>query len=81
MKTTVEISDSLLDSARRVAQREHTTLRALVEEGLRHALRQRRRAGAFTLRRASFKGQGLRPELSGTGWDTIRDIAYRGHGA
>jgi hypothetical protein len=34
MKTTVEISDSLLREARKLARREGTTLRALVEQGL-----------------------------------------------
>jgi hypothetical protein len=35
MKTTVEISDGLLDEARRLAAREATTVRALIEAGLR----------------------------------------------
>ena len=35
MKTTVEISDSLAEEAKRVAARERTTLRALIEAGLR----------------------------------------------
>jgi hypothetical protein len=38
MKTTIQISDSLFKEARKVAQQERTTLRALVEEGLRKAV-------------------------------------------
>jgi len=44
MKTTVEISDALLNEARQVATQEHTTLRALFEEGLRAAIERGRLA-------------------------------------
>jgi len=37
MKTTVEISDAILHEARRVATREKTTVRALIEEGVHGA--------------------------------------------
>ncbi len=76
MKTTVEISDGILDDARKVAAREKTTVRALIEAGLRREIQERRRAGRFRLRRASFSGHGLRPELAGAAWDQIRDLAY-----
>lgn len=80
MKTTVEISDGILDDARKVAAREKTTVRALIEAGLRREIQERRRAGRFRLRRASFKGRGLRGELSGATWEQIREIAYKGRG-
>lgn len=41
MKTTIEISDELLARSRKVADRHGLTLRALVEEGLRLALKAR----------------------------------------
>ncbi|MBI2002474.1 MAG: type II toxin-antitoxin system VapB family antitoxin [candidate division NC10 bacterium] len=81
MKTTVEIPDSLLDEARRVAAREGRTVRALVEEGLRKVLAERKRSLAFRLRRASFKGEGLQPDVAGASWERIRDLAYEGRGA
>jgi len=81
MKTTVEISDSLFAEARRVAQRENRTLRALIEEGLRLVLGQRRgRRGRFRLRSAAFGGQGLEPELETAEWDEIRRRSYEGRG-
>lgn len=81
MKTTVEISDSLAREARDLAAREHTTLRALIEAGLRAELRARRRKGNFQLRDLSFAGNGLRPEFRGADWERIRDAAYEGRGA
>lgn len=80
MKTTVEISDPVFAEAKEVARREGTSLRALVEEGLRLALERRDGGEAFRLRDASVGGRGLRPELRGTSWDEIRDLAYGGRG-
>jgi len=80
MKTTVELSDSLLEEARKLAAKEGTTVRALVEEGLRRVVAQRKRAAPFRLRKASFKGHGLQPTLAGASWDRIRDTAYEGRG-
>lgn len=75
MKTTIEISDAILERAKAVAAREGTTLRALVEDGLRQVLRSRR-AGAFKLRDASVDGSGLTQEFQGASWDALRDAAY-----
>jgi hypothetical protein len=81
MKTTVEIADALLEEARKVAEHEGTTVRALVEEGLRKAVAERKRPLGFSLRRASFKGSGLQPPFAEASWDRIRDMAYEGRGA
>jgi hypothetical protein len=82
IKTTVEISDELAAEAKALAAREKTTLRELIETGLRAVLRERkrRRPTGFRLRNASFRGQGLRPELRGAGWDRVREAAYEGRG-
>lgn len=80
MKTTVEIADSLLAAARRLAAKEGTTVRALIEEGLRKVVDTRARRGAFTLRRVPFGGEGLSPDLSHHDWDAIRDRAYDDRG-
>jgi hypothetical protein len=81
MKTTVEIADQLLTEARRAADRRGTTLKALIEEGLRLALKDQQRTGAFRLRRASFKGEGLQAPLRDGDWERVRDLSYEGRGA
>jgi CRISPR/Cas system-associated protein Csm6 len=81
MKTTLDIADPLLNEARRLAAREKTTLRALVEQGLRQIVAERKRSGAFRLRKASYRGNGLRPELRDAGWERLRDMAYEGRGS
>jgi hypothetical protein len=80
MKTTVEIADSLAREAKNLAAREGTTLRELIEAGLRAVLKERRRQGAFRLRDVSFAGNGLRPEFRGADWERIREAAYEGRG-
>lgn len=80
MKTTVEISDGLLREAKQAAARERTSVRQLIEEGLRRVLAERRRRGAFKLRRATFRGKGLHPDLAGGDWNRIRERIYEGRG-
>jgi hypothetical protein len=80
MKTTVEISDSLLRDARKLAAREGVTLRALVERGLHRVVAETRAGAPFKMRRASFKGKGLQPELRDASWERIRDLTYEGRG-
>jgi hypothetical protein len=82
MKTTVEIPDALADEAKAVAARDKTTLRDLIEAGLRQVLRQRRQRARFRLRDASFQGgRGLQPGFAGDDWQRIREAAYEGRGA
>ena len=77
MKTTVEISDSLLREARRLAAREGVTLRTLVERVLHRIVAEAKHGAPFRLRRASFKGKGLRPEFRQASWEQARDLVYR----
>jgi hypothetical protein len=81
MKTTVEIADDLLLSAKQVAAEEKNTLRGLIEEGLRSVLQQRRQERPFRLRPARFDGQGLQPGIREGDWDQLREIIYGGVGA
>lgn len=81
MKTTIDVSDALLQAAKRTAAERGTTLRALVEEGLRTVLSSELSARAFTLRDASVDGRGLRPDVREGGWDRVLELTYEGHGA
>lgn len=80
MKTTIEIADALLREAKSIASRDHTTLRALVEEGLRRIVEERNRGRGFRMRRASFRGHGLQPHVGEGSWERIRDLTYEGRG-
>jgi hypothetical protein len=80
VKTTVDISDSLLREARAVAAREGVTLRGLIERGLHQVIRESASGTAFKLRRASFKGKGLQPGFENASWEQIRDAIYWGRG-
>lgn len=80
MKTTVEISDTLLREARALAVREGITLRAVMERGLHRVIAETKQPAPFRLRKASFKGEGLQPALQDASWPEIRDRAYEGRG-
>ncbi|GMV88840.1 MAG: hypothetical protein AMXMBFR81_17710 [Chthonomonas sp.] len=81
MKTTVEIADALLDQAKRVAAERDTTLRSLIEEGLRKVLEEEPKK-PFKLRDCSFDGgSGLTPEFQNATWEQFRDAIYEGRGA
>lgn len=70
MKTTVEISDALLDEAKKMAARERTSVRTLIEQGLRHVVSTGKPRRAFRLRKASFKGRGLSAGATRLGWSS-----------
>lgn len=77
MKTTVELPDSLLQEAKAHARARHTSLRRMMEEGLRTVLeREKKPAKPFQLRDGS---QHLgKPKF--TKWEDIRAIIYEGRG-
>lgn len=58
MKTTIELSDALFHSAKELANKSQTTLRALMEEGLRRVLNDAQIASktTFKLKDASVRG-------------------------
>lgn len=81
MKTTVEIASPLLAQAKRVAARDGTTLRALIEEGLRRVLEEQRSTPPrFVLRDGSVGGGGMDPDVEAGGWSAMRALIYEGRG-
>jgi hypothetical protein len=81
MKTTVELSDSLLRQAKQIAVKERTTVKALIEQGLRSVVADRKRRSGFTLRQAAFRGDGLVSGRSLQDWAAIRELVYAERGA
>ena len=77
MKTTVDLPDALLLAAKRLAVARSTTLRQIIEEGLRTVI-DAKPAKPFVLRDGSFGGGGLVRKMT---WDEIRDELYHGRGA
>lgn len=80
MKTTIDLSDELAKKAKAYAARKHTTLRAVIELGIRLVLRNDQSPSKFELRDASVGGRGLHKEYRGADWAKIREAAYKGRG-
>lgn len=79
MRTTIDLSDALLTRAKRLARQRGTTVRALVEEGLRKVLDEQQ-PGAYRMPDASFGRGGLVDGLDAGDWERIRELAYEGRG-
>jgi hypothetical protein len=76
MKTTVELPEALLRAAQQLAREEKTTLKALIEAGLRAVLADREQAPKFVLRDASVGGEGLQPAFRDAEWEQVREAIY-----
>ncbi len=81
MKTTIELPEGLFAKAKRLARARKTTLKALIEQGLRMVLAEKPDGPGFKLRDASVDGKGLNPEFRNAPWEQVRDAAYKGEGA
>lgn len=81
MKTTVEIANDLLARTREIARRDETTLRDLIEEGLRIVLAQREQRASYQWPDLSVGGEGLSPEVEEGIWERAHDRIYKGRGA
>jgi len=81
VKTTIDISDNLLNRAKQLARQEKTTLKELTEEGLQIVLTQRAQRRSRKLKPVVVQGQGLSPAFRGKSWAEVRDEIYRGYGS
>jgi len=75
MKTSIEISDALLAEAREFARSNNTTVKALVEAGLRKVIAQPPK-GKFKLRVASTDKVRLPREWEKGDWSGFREDVY-----
>jgi len=79
MKTTIDIADPVLAQAKKLAARQGTTVKALVEQGLRRVLADKQREAGFKFEPVTDK-RGPAP-YEPLDWDQVRDIIYEGRGA
>jgi hypothetical protein len=78
MKTTIELPRSLLEQAKKLAAREGSTLRELMETALRNLLEERKaKRKPFKLKDGSVGGSGLAPGLE---WKDMHEIILASYG-
>lgn len=73
MKTTIDIADGLLEEARARAKAEGTTVRALVEQGLREVLAERPPEKPWRWKPVTGE---LEPEIDLEDWSEVREVLY-----
>lgn len=76
MKTTVDIDDRLLTRAKDEARRRKTTLRRLIEEGLRAELSRKPKAKRYRMRDVSVGGEGVQPGIDLSDRDQMLELIY-----
>ena len=82
MKTTVVIPDALLAEIQKIATKNKTTLRALMQEGLMHVVeREQKKKKPKQMKDCSFPPKHLvKEKLEPMPWVELRAIIYEGHG-
>jgi hypothetical protein len=80
MKTTIDMADDTYRRLRRIADKEHTTMRSLIEEGLREVLPRHEHHEQFTFKPVVAQGSGLCKDFAGADWAAVRAAAYEGRG-
>lgn len=80
MKTTIDITDDLVVKAKELAAKRGSTLRAIIEQGIRMTLEDEKDFEEFQLPDKSVQGNGLQREFRNKSWSDLREAAYEGHG-
>ncbi len=80
IKTTIDLTDSVLEAAKAEATRRGTTLRNIVEAALRSYLATQAETAVapFQLRRHVYTGRGLHPDAGD--WARILESSYEDRG-
>jgi hypothetical protein len=78
VKTTVDISDALLEQAKAHARRNGLSLRAVIEDGLRRVLMSEGSAEAYVLPDCSVGEAGASNPLEHLSWQDLREAIYGG---
>jgi hypothetical protein len=83
MKTSLEISEHLFNKVKQLAAKRGTSVRALIDEGLRLLLADVEKKQTVKPKLLTFGGDGLTDLYQGNSlsWDSLRDEIYRGHGS
>jgi len=77
MKTSFDLSESLLHQVKQLAKQRGTTTKSLVEEALMKLLAEADDATtSFTLRDVTFGSGGMAMEFVHGGWERLRDEIY-----
>jgi hypothetical protein len=76
MKITVDVSDPLLAHARRLARRRGSTLRAVIEEGLRAVVSGQAHPSGYKLPDCAVGGRGPATALRDAPWADWRAAIY-----
>lgn len=80
MKTTVEISEKLLKTAKKYAAERGLSLKTVIESALRNMLENNKRPVKFSLKDGSVKGNGISKEFEHESWQSLRQAIYKGRG-
>jgi hypothetical protein len=82
MKATVRIPDKMLAEIRKIAERNKTTLNALVHEGLKYVVvRERAKKKTFKLRDLSYSPKHLVKKIQKPAkWEELRSLIYERSG-
>jgi hypothetical protein len=81
MKTTVDIADPLLAQTKRFAARHGTTMKALMEQGLRLVLAEKAGEADFEFVPVTDGMPHVEKGYESMTWEQVRDIIYEGRGA
>lgn len=77
MRTSIELPDPMFNRARTLAQQRGTTMKSLIEEGLRHVLDSEGPTDTGEeVRLLTYGTGGMRPEFAEGDWNKLAEVIY-----